>query len=93
MVGLPFRRCLLCLRRTRLNQVLLADVFPLQEPSSTNHAEIEELAARQHSAFMSGLMDPSPAVRVVAIEGACRALGTFWEIVPETFKKECVRWQ
>ena len=27
-------------------------------------------------------------VRVVAVEGACRVLGTFWEIVPEAFKKQ-----
>jgi len=70
--------------------VLLADLFPLQDSSLTQHSEIEALSTRQHDAFRDALMDPSPEVRVVAIEGASRVLGTYWEIVPENYKKDYI---
>ena len=60
---------------------LLVDVFPLQDPE----ADVEEtdgLLARQAGIINQLMGDAAPAVRASAVEGICRILNTFWELVP-----------
>lgn len=57
------------------------DIFPLEDPEATKEAK-DTLLERQFFLLDKLLVDDCPAVRVVAVEGACRILGLFWEIIP-----------
>ncbi|KAL0543142.1 hypothetical protein IC582_018230 [Cucumis melo] len=60
---------------------LLLDVFPLENPDATKELK-DTLLDRQFFLIEKLLMDESPDVRVVAVEGCCRILYLFWEIIP-----------
>eukprot|EP00793_Prasinoderma_coloniale_P001080 PRCOL_00006071-RA len=58
----------------------LAEAFPLQDPSA-KHEDAEALLQRQFNALSEALKDECPAVRVAAVEGTCRILDTYWEMM------------
>lgn len=60
---------------------LLAEVYPLRDPSAGVQAKEEQLT-RLHDVMRSLLDDPDAGVREVAVQTACRVLGVFWELVP-----------
>ncbi|KAL3526878.1 hypothetical protein ACH5RR_011534 [Cinchona calisaya] len=60
---------------------LLLDLFPLEDPDATKEVE-DALLHRQFFLLDKLLMDECPDVRVVAVEGGCRILNLFWEVIP-----------
>ncbi|KAF7130526.1 hypothetical protein RHSIM_Rhsim10G0100700 [Rhododendron simsii] len=60
---------------------LLLDLFPLEDPDSTKEVK-DTLLYKQFFLLERLLMDDCPDVRVVAVEGSCRILHLFWEIIP-----------
>ena len=52
---------------------LLASVFPLQS-SELSQAESDALFQKQYDQLYEAMMDSSPKVRAVAVEGVCRVL-------------------
>lgn len=74
----------------RRNAILvLADAFPVYDPGA-GVQDIEEAIESQCNRFLELLKDPCCSVRLAAIEGACRVLGLFWEIVSPSFAKQVV---
>lgn len=66
----------------RLNALhLLLDLFPLEDPDAEKEVN-DTLHDRQLFLLEKLLMDDCPDVRVVAVEGCCRVLHLFWEIIP-----------
>ena len=59
----------------------LAEAFPLQDPAA-KHQDSEALLQRQFTALSEALKDECPSVRVAAVEGTCRILDTYWELMP-----------
>lgn len=68
-------------RRNALH--LLIDVFPLEDPDATREAK-DTLLHKQFFLIEKLLMDDCPDIRVVAVEGSCRILHMFWEIIPSS---------
>ncbi|KAM0032324.1 putative armadillo-like helical, condensin-2 complex subunit G2 [Helianthus debilis subsp. tardiflorus] len=62
---------------------LLIDVFPLEDPDATREAK-DTLLHRQFFLIEKLLMDDCPDIRAVAVEGSCRILHMFWEIIPSS---------
>ncbi|KAK2983287.1 hypothetical protein RJ640_030566 [Escallonia rubra] len=62
---------------------LLLDLFPLEDPDSTKEVK-DALLDKQFFLLEKLLMDECPDVRVVAVEGSCRILHLFWEIIPSS---------
>ncbi|XP_057528998.1 uncharacterized protein LOC130807699 [Amaranthus tricolor] len=62
---------------------LLLDMFPLEDPDSTKDAK-DSLLEKQIFLLEKSLKDDCPDVRVVAVEGCCRILRLFWEIIPSS---------
>lgn len=60
---------------------LLIDLFPLEDPDATREVK-DTLLEKQFFLFERLLMDECPDVRIVAVEGSCRILHLFWEIIP-----------
>ncbi|KAL3646421.1 hypothetical protein CASFOL_011601 [Castilleja foliolosa] len=60
---------------------LLLDLFPLEDPDATKEAK-DTLLEKQFFLFEKLLLDECPDVRVVAVEGSCRILHMFWEVIP-----------
>ncbi|KAK4416329.1 hypothetical protein Salat_2458400 [Sesamum alatum] len=60
---------------------LLLDLFPLEDPDATKEAK-DTLLEKQFFLLDKLLMDESPDVRAVAVEGSCRTLHLFWEVIP-----------
>ncbi|KAG6728987.1 hypothetical protein I3842_01G004800 [Carya illinoinensis] len=60
---------------------LLLDMFPLEDPDSTKEVK-DTLLYKQFFLLERLLMDDCPDVRVVAVEGSCRILHLYWEIIP-----------
>ncbi|KAB1214898.1 Condensin-2 complex subunit G2 [Morella rubra] len=60
---------------------VLLDMFPLEDPDSTKEAK-DTLLDKQFFLLERLLMDDCPDVRLVAVEGCCRILHLFWEIIP-----------
>lgn len=60
---------------------LLANAFPLRDPDATCK-DSDLLMQRQFDALSSLLYDESPSVRMTAVEGIARIIGTFWELLP-----------
>lgn len=63
--------------------LLLVDMFPLEDPAASKE-EKESLLEKQFVLLEKLLVDDCPDVRSVAVEGACRILRLFWEVVPST---------
>ncbi|XAR51362.1 hypothetical protein NMG60_11005964 [Bertholletia excelsa] len=62
---------------------LLLDMFPLEDPDCTKEVK-DTLLDKQFFLLDRLLMDECPDVRVVAVEGSCRILHMFWEIIPSS---------
>ncbi|KAA8531575.1 hypothetical protein F0562_006284 [Nyssa sinensis] len=62
---------------------LLLDLFPLEDPDATKDVK-DILLDKQFFLLERLLMDECPDVRVVAVEGSCRILHLFWEIIPSS---------
>ena len=58
-------------------------MFPLEDPDSTKEVK-DTLLDKQFFLLERLLADDCPDVRVVAVEGSCRILHLFWEIIPST---------
>lgn len=59
---------------------LLLDMFPLEDPDSTKEVK-DTLLYKQFFLLERLLMDDCPDVRLVAVEGSCRILHLYWEII------------
>ena len=68
----------------RTNATVLLPLLSLQDPALPV-AEVDKLLQKQLKAIETLCSDPAPSVRVVAVQGACRILSLFWEIVPGRF--------
>ncbi|URE37109.1 Condensin II non structural maintenance of chromosomes subunit [Musa troglodytarum] len=62
---------------------LLLDVFPLEDPDATNEVK-DSLLNKQFFLLEKLLLDDCPEVRSVVVEGSCRILHLFWEIIPSS---------
>ncbi|KZV57012.1 hypothetical protein F511_08170 [Dorcoceras hygrometricum] len=62
---------------------LLLDLFPLEDPNATKEVK-DTLLEKQFFLLDKLLMDECPDVRVVSVEGSCRILSLFWEIIPSS---------
>lgn len=60
---------------------LLLDLFPLEDPDSTKEVK-DTMLGKQFYLLEKLLVDDCPDIRVVAVEGSCRILHLFWEIIP-----------
>ncbi|XP_052195957.1 uncharacterized protein LOC127803610 [Diospyros lotus] len=60
---------------------LLLDLFPLEDPHCTKEAK-DTLLDKQFFLLEKSLMDECPDIRAIAVEGSCRILYLFWEIIP-----------
>ncbi|KAF2295552.1 hypothetical protein GH714_033180 [Hevea brasiliensis] len=77
-----FRSLQVANSNVRLNTLhLLLDLFPLEDPDATKEVK-DTLLEKQFFLLERLLMDDCPNVRVVAVEGCCRVLSLFWEIIP-----------
>ncbi|XP_046357526.2 condensin-2 complex subunit G2-like [Haliotis rufescens] len=56
---------------------LLCDVFPLTCP-----VQKDELINRQCEALLTALYDDYPVARRIAVEGVCRIMSSYWELLP-----------
>ncbi|KAK9165322.1 hypothetical protein Scep_000513 [Stephania cephalantha] len=62
---------------------LLLDLFPLEDPGATKEDK-DAMLDKQFFLLERLLQDECPGVRVVAVEGSCRILHLFWEIIPSS---------
>ncbi|KAL2348315.1 hypothetical protein Fmac_002315 [Flemingia macrophylla] len=60
---------------------LLLDMFPLEDPDATKE-EKDTLLDKQFFILEKLLTDDCPEVRTIAVEGSCRVLHLFWEVIP-----------
>ncbi|KAG6482096.1 uncharacterized protein LOC122016469 [Zingiber officinale] len=60
---------------------LLLDMFPLEDRDMTKEVK-ESLQQKQFLLLEKLLLDDCPEVRLVAVEGSCRILHLFWEVIP-----------
>ncbi|KAK4772490.1 hypothetical protein SAY86_014265 [Trapa natans] len=60
---------------------LLLDMFPLEDPEATKEFK-DTLLDKQFYLLEKLLFDICPDIRAVAVEGCCRTLHLFWEIIP-----------
>ncbi|MQL70233.1 hypothetical protein Taro_002528, partial [Colocasia esculenta] len=62
---------------------LLIDMFPLEDPDVIREVK-NVLLDKQFFLLERLLVDDAPDVRTVAVEGCCRILHLFWEIIPSS---------
>ncbi|XP_042508925.1 uncharacterized protein LOC122084605 isoform X2 [Macadamia integrifolia] len=62
---------------------LLLDMFPLEDPDATKEVK-DTLLNKQFFLLERLFIDDCPDVRVIAVEGSCRVLHLFWEIIPSS---------
>ncbi|KAK8942389.1 hypothetical protein KSP39_PZI009237 [Platanthera zijinensis] len=60
---------------------LLLDLFPLEDPDVTKE-EKDTLLEKQFFLLHKLLLDDCPEIRAVTVEGLCRILNLFWEVIP-----------
>ncbi|XP_041457703.1 condensin-2 complex subunit G2-like [Lytechinus variegatus] len=60
---------------------LLIDAFPLQDPEA-NKEETDALLQKQIDILQGFLTDQCPVLRVTGVQGVCRILGMYWELIP-----------
>ncbi|XP_068657118.1 uncharacterized protein [Aristolochia californica] len=60
---------------------VLLDMFPVEDPDATKEAK-DTLLDKQLFLLDRMLIDECPGIRVVAVEGSCRILRLFWEVIP-----------
>ncbi|XP_031478710.1 uncharacterized protein LOC116249662 [Nymphaea colorata] len=61
--------------------ILLVELFPLEDPDATKEVK-DNLLNRQFFLMEKLLFDDCPDVRASAVEGVCRVLCLYWEIIP-----------
>ncbi|XP_037474041.1 uncharacterized protein LOC119350199 [Triticum dicoccoides] len=61
--------------------LLLLDLFPLEDPDVTKDVN-DPLLEKQFFLLDKLLMDDCPEIRAITVEGICRILNQFWEVVP-----------
>ncbi|MCL7028370.1 hypothetical protein MKW94_017568 [Papaver nudicaule] len=66
---------------------LLLDMFPFDDPDATREV-LDSLHEKQYFLLETLLTDECPEVRVVAVEGCCRILHLFWEVIPDSIIKK-----
>ena len=59
----------------------LIAAFPITNDTATR-ADRDSLLQRQFDVLKDALEDASPAVRVIGVEGACKVVGIYWELIP-----------
>ncbi|WOL15422.1 hypothetical protein Cni_G24203 [Canna indica] len=62
---------------------LLLDMFPLEDPDVTKEVK-DSLLNKQFFLLEKLLLDDCPEIRSVAVEGSCRILRLFWEVIPSS---------
>lgn len=76
--------------RVRSNAItILTEAFPIHDPGATRE-DIDNAVTSQCTKMLQLLVDPAPSVRRAAIEGVCRALGMYWELVPSLPAKKMI---
>ncbi|KAJ4781207.1 Condensin-2 complex subunit G2 [Rhynchospora pubera] len=66
----------------RLNTLhLFLDIFPILDPDSTRE-ENDNLLEKQLYFLEKLLSDDAPEIRAVSVEGLCKILRLFWEVIP-----------
>ena len=65
----------------RHSALLFFEAFPLQDPDGPSR-HTEEILQRQFDCLDRLLVDDDVSVRSVAVHGACRILGLYWELIP-----------
>lgn len=70
---------------------LFIDAFPLQDADTASRADIDALLQRQFDALSKLLHDDAPTVRVVGVQGVCRVLSVFWELIPAATAKNLLK--
>lgn len=76
--------------RVRCNAItILTEAFPVHDPGATRE-DIDKMVTSQCTKMLELLVDPAPAVRRATIEGVCRILGMYWEIVPALSAKKMI---
>lgn len=58
-------------------------MFPLEDPDVTKEVK-DALLDKQFFLLDKLLLDDCPEVRTVAVEGSCRILNLFWEVIPSS---------
>lgn len=69
---------------------LLLDLFPLEDPDATKE-EKDALLDKQFFLLERLLTDDCPEVRKIAVEGSCRVLHLYWEIIPSPIITKMIR--
>ncbi|GJM95914.1 hypothetical protein PR202_ga12705 [Eleusine coracana subsp. coracana] len=69
---------------------LLLDLFPLEDPDVTKDVN-DPLLEKQFFLLDKLLMDDCPEIRTVAVEGICRVLNQYWEVVPSPMISKFLR--
>ncbi|KAL8158688.1 hypothetical protein V2J09_000225 [Rumex salicifolius] len=62
---------------------LLLDLFPLEDPDATKEVK-DTFLEKQFFLLERLFVDDCPDIRVVAVEGCCRILHLFWELIPSS---------
>uniref|UniRef100_A0ACD6A6X9 Uncharacterized protein n=1 Tax=Avena sativa TaxID=4498 RepID=A0ACD6A6X9_AVESA len=77
-----FRSLQVANSNVRLNALhLLLDLFPLEDPDVTKDVN-DPLLEKQFFLLDKLRMDDCPEIRAVTVEGLCRILNQFWEVIP-----------
>lgn len=63
---------------------LFINIFPFQLPNATQ-VEKDEFIQKQFNTLINSLQDNDPRIRVIAIQGICRILNIYWELIPVSF--------
>ncbi|CAN6450246.1 unnamed protein product [Victoria cruziana] len=61
--------------------ILLVELFPLEDPDATKEVK-DSFLNRQFFLIEKLLFDDCPDVRASAVEGVCRVLCLYWEVIP-----------
>lgn len=76
--------------RVRSNAVtILTEAFPIHDPGATRE-DIDNMVTSQCTKMLELLVDPAPSVRRATVEGVCRTLGMYWELVPSLSAKKMI---
>lgn len=68
--------------RVRTNALdVLAETFPLQDPSS-GHMQLDKSVAKGTAALERSLSDSDPKVRIAGSSATAKILATFWDVLP-----------
>eukprot|EP01119_Soliformovum_irregulare_P001617 TRINITY_DN11343_c0_g1_i1.p1 TRINITY_DN11343_c0_g1~~TRINITY_DN11343_c0_g1_i1.p1 ORF type:complete len:679 (-),score=214.77 TRINITY_DN11343_c0_g1_i1:86-2122(-) len=62
--------------------MLLIDAFPLNDPDA-RQKDTDQLLQKQFDVLQMLLYDESIEVRIVGVQGVCRIMGVYWELIPE----------